>query len=160
MSVPAKAIQAYYEWTFKDESNKKNEFILLCVLVGLLIFTLAPASWVGLSVLFMLAPVVPILNRVLCRHPGEQLLEALTFEYLSGVNDHYVEEMRARKAPEGMIVMDAGLLWVLKESGDHLSLFMHLSNLQIKLATIENVSTVHETELPPLHPREEPSPID
>lgn len=160
MRGPAEAIQKYYEWTFKDEATKKNEVILLSVLVGLLIFAFAPPSWAALSVLFMLAPVIPILNRILTRHPGEQLLSALTFEYLSGVNDHYVEVMRSRNVPEGMIVMDAGLLWVLKESGDHRSLFLHLSNLQIKLETIEDVSPVHETELPPLHPCEEPPSVD
>lgn len=147
-----KAIESYYNWTFKSDQEHDSIFMLLCMVVGFALYVFGPPAFLPLAFLLVAAPGVHVLSRVLQRHPGDALIDALTPEYLNSFGAYFESEMKSRGVPEGMIVMDVGLLWVLKEAEDDRALFLHIQHLNTKLERIEHVSgsfsSLHEAELP------------
>ena len=151
------AIHSYHKWLFHGQNDRAESFILLCVAAGLALFFFGPIGLQPLALLLVGAAAVPIIDRRIRRHPGENFLRVVDEEYLGAYSNFFAGEMRRRGAPEGMINMDVGLIWIYRQMEDHQALFLHLTNLQTKLENIDDVSVVHETELPSVPTGESPA---
>lgn len=151
------AIRSYHNWLFRPNNDKADTFVLLCVAAGLALFWVGPTGLFPLALMLVGAGTVPIIDRLIRRHPGENFLRVVDDEYLGSYSEFFANEMRVRGVPEGSINMDVGLIWIYRKSEDHQSLFLHLNNLQTKLEKIDGVSVVHKYELSAMQSGEGPS---